>query len=111
MYKIPLNKKVSRKDDFEKVVTRSFTTFTPPTEEIETSVEQFFKDYNRLFFEIPSNGEFNSHEELARRSSEISNFQTETTDIQPLLDEISNLREQLIEANLTIINLESNNQI
>lgn len=107
MFDIPVNKTVANKRTFQKVVDTSFNTFTPTPQDIGVTVEQFFSEYENLFFEIPVEGEFNSHEYLAKRSGEISNFQATTTEIQPLLDEISNLRDQLLSANLRIVELET----
>lgn len=107
MFDIPVNKTVANKQTFEKVADTTFNTFTPTPQNIEISIDQFFNDYENLFFEIPIVGDFNSHEYLARRSGEISNFQAATTEIQPLLDEISNLRDQLLSANLRIVELET----
>jgi len=104
---ISIKKTVYQKDTFGKVIDRSFKTFTQPlTEDQERTIEQFFSEYERLFLEIPPEGDNQSHEYLLKRSSEIVDFEKDTTDIQPLLDEISQLRaqvleyqEQLIEAN------------
>lgn len=104
---ISIKKTVYKKDTFGKVVDRSFKAFTQPvTEEQETTIEQFFSDYDNLFLEIPAEGDIQSHAYLINKSSELVDFEKDTTDIQPLLDEISQLRaqvleyqEQLIEAN------------
>jgi len=107
MFDIQLSKTVVNKQDFSKVVGSSFSTFQEPQPEELIGVDEFFQEYDRLFFDIPVDGATNSHSYLAQRSGEYSNFEKDTTDIQPLLDEIANLREQLIEANNTIIELES----
>jgi len=104
---ISIKKTVYKKDTFGKVVDRSFKTFTQPlTVEQERTIEQFFSDYDSLFLEIPAEGDIQSHQYLITKSSELVDFEKDTTDIQPLLDEISQLRaqvleyqEQLIEAN------------
>lgn len=98
MAKVDLRKTVYNKDQFSRVVGgREFTTFgiedaTP------FSVEDFFNEYENLFLTIPVFGEVNTHEYLVRKSSELVGFQRTTEDIQPLLDEITNLREQLLQA-------------
>lgn len=99
MAKVDLRKTVYNRNEFDKVVgDRNFTTFTPPTEEQELTVDEFFQAYEDLFLTIPVNGGNKSHEYLIRRSSELVGFQRTTEDIQPLLDEISSLRQQLLEA-------------
>lgn len=107
MFEVDILKTVTNKEDFNKVVGSSFNTFTEPEADAALSVEGFFEEYERLFFDIPAEGDTNSHQFLANKSGEYSNFEKDTTDIQPLLDEIASLREQLIEANNTIIELES----
>lgn len=52
-------------------------------------------------------GENNSHEYLVRKSSELINFEANTEEIQPLLDEIAQLRQQLLSANQQILDLET----
>jgi hypothetical protein len=106
MAKVDLRKTVYNKDQFSRVVGgREFTTFgiqdaTP------FSVEDFFQQYDALFLTIPVFGEVNTHEYLVRRSSELVGFQRTTEDLQPLLDEITNLREQLLAARQENINLQ-----
>lgn len=94
---IQIKKTVFSKDNFEKVIDRSFKTFAQPLPvEEERTVEQFFTDYDNLYFEIPPEGETNSHQYLAQKSSELVDFDKNTDDIQPLLDEIAQLREQIL---------------
>lgn len=104
--KIELKKTVFPRNEFQKVVNTSFTTFVEPVEETELSVDDFFVEYERLYFEIPVTGEVNSHEYLIRRSRELVDFEEDTVDIQPLLEEIASLREQLLTANQTILELQ-----
>ena len=95
---IKIQKTVYNKDQFDKVVDRSFKTFAQPKPvEEQTSIEEFFSLYEQFYFEIPVEGELNSHRVLVERSSELVEFEKNTEDIQPLLDEISILREQILE--------------
>ena len=98
MAKVDLRKTVYNKDQFSRVVGgREFTTFG--IEDVAPfSVEDFFNEYENLFLTIPVFGGVNTHEYLVRKSSELVGFQRTTEDIQPLLDEITNLREQLLQA-------------
>jgi len=104
--KIELKKTVFPRNEFQKVINTSFTTFVEPVEDTELSVDDFFIEYERLYFEIPVTGEVNSHEYLIRRSRELVDFEEDTVDIQPLLEEIASLREQLLTANQTILELQ-----
>lgn len=104
---ISVEKTVFEKGNFEKVIDTSFKTFVRPATSTETtSVEEFFRIYDEIFFEIPAEGEINSHEYLIRRSSEIVDVSPDSHDIQPLLDEIAQLREQLLLANEQILELQ-----
>lgn len=103
---VKIQKTVFQKEQFDKSIDREFKTFAQPVlEEEEPTVEQFFVDYENLYFEIPPEGETNSHEYLIKRSSELVNFEKDTEDIQPLLDEIAQLREQNLEYQQQIIEL------
>jgi len=65
-----------------KVVDTSFKTFAKPVPAEDTdTVEELFRLYNKLYLRIPS------------------------VDIQPLLDEITQLRQQLLSANQEILAL------
>lgn len=95
---VKIEKKVYTKDQFDKVVDRSFKTYAQPVPvEEQPTVEDFFVLYDQLFFEIPVEGDTNSHRFLIERSSELVDFEKTTEDIQPLLDEIATLREQILE--------------
>ena len=97
MAKIDLRKTVYNKDQFSRVVGgREFTTFGIQPGTI-FSVEDFFTQYDNLFLTIPVFGDTNSHEFLVRKSGELVGFQRTTDDIQPLLDEITSLRDQLLQ--------------
>jgi hypothetical protein len=110
MNDIKIQKTVFNATEFNKVVDTSFSTFTQPVVEEDTdTVENFFRLYEKLYFVIPPEGEVDSHEYLIRRSSELVDFERTTEEIQPLLDEISQLREQLLQANQQILDLETAN--
>lgn len=95
---VRLQKTVFEKGNFDKVVDRSFNTFAQPiaVEDLPT-VEEFFDLYEQLYYEIPIEGTTQSHQYLIQKSSELVDFQKDTEDIQPLLDEIAILREQILE--------------
>src|SRR5210317_1600402 len=99
------------KEDLDKVIDRSFSTFGQPVPaEDGVTVEEFFIYYEELFNEIPLNGPTNSHEYLVKTSGGLLEFEKDTEDIQPLLDEIAQLRQQLLEANQEIIDLSTPEQ-
>lgn len=104
---IKIQKTVYKKDSFGKVIDRGFKSFVDPTplDDVKT-IENFFKDYEDLYLDIPIEGEGSSHRYLVERSSELLDLEDNLQDIQPLLDEIAELREQLLEANTKNIDLE-----
>lgn len=107
MAKVDLRKTVYNKDQFNRVVGgREFTTFTLDGDGVQFTVDDFFVEYDNLFLSIPILGDNNSHEYLVRRSGELVGFQRTNEDIQPLLDEITSLRQQLLEARQEAINLQ-----
>lgn len=106
MFNSLIKKTVVDKPTGERVLLREFTTFTQPVEDVEGSIESFFEEYERLFFEIPVSGDTQSHEFIVRRSSEYSGFEKDTEEIDSLLEEIEALREQNLELEQTIIDLE-----
>lgn len=107
--KFKLQKTVQQKEEFSKVVSREFTTFTQPTdEEIGDTVQELFRLYDKLYLEIPLDG-VQSHTYLIEESSKLVDITQENPEIQPLLDEISDLRERLLIANQQIFDLENQN--
>lgn len=94
---VQIKKTVFKKDEFGKVIDRNFKTFSQPIPiEQQRSVEEFFEDYENLYYEIPPEGESQSHQYLIARSTELVDFDKDTSEIQPLLDEIAQLREQIL---------------
>jgi hypothetical protein len=95
-------------DEFNRVINKDFTTFVQPSTGTDTdTIEELFRLYDKFYFEIDLRGETNSHEYLIRRSSELVQLEQTSEDIQPLLDEIAQLREQNLQLNEQLINLES----
>lgn len=106
---IPIRKTVYNKEKYTKVVDREFKTFrNQETEESTDTVTELFRLYEKLFYEIPKQGETNSHRYIIERSSELVDFEKNNEDIEPLLREITELRRELLNANRRIIELESN---
>ena len=105
---IEIVKTVFSTGKFNKVVDTSFKTFTQPVpEEDPDTPEELFRLYEKLYYSIDITGETNSHEYLIKKSSELVNFDRVTEDIQPLLDEIAQLRDQNLALNQQLIDLET----
>lgn len=103
---VQIRKTVYNREQAQRVIDTEFTTFNQPAPVDEgLTVEEFFAAYEELFLDIPLLGETNSHEFLLTRSGTLVNFERDTTDIQPLLDEIAQLRNQNLVAQQEIIDL------
>lgn len=104
--KIQIQKTVYNSAGLSKIVDREFKAFAEPVPVQDTdTVDELFRLYDKLYLEIPLNGEINSHEYLITRSSELVNVDLDNEAIQPLLEEISELRTELLAANQEIANL------
>jgi len=107
MAKFELNKTILNKDQYQKVIDTSFIQNTPPIPiENTVTVEQFFTLYDTLFYDIPVEGDTNSHLYLVRRSGEYANAEIANDEIQVLLDEITSLQEENLNLNKQIIELQ-----
>lgn len=105
---VKIEKTVFKNTDFDKVVDRSFKTFKQPETVVDTdTVDELFRLYDKLFYSIPAEGS-KSHQYLVERSMEIYKFEQDQTEIQPLLEEIADLRERLLAANQEIISIKTN---
>ena len=106
---VKLNKQVFGKVSYPNVVDTEFSQLVQPeqTLEVETpmTVAEFFQEYDRLFYEIPQRGSFGSHQELVDRSAGYIGVVGQSEEIQALLDEINDLRTQLLQAQQEIVNL------
>lgn len=92
---------------YRKAIDTEFRQLVVPEEPVEeeVTVDRFFELYEELFFQIPITGETNSHEYLVRRSSEYVGGELLTDNEKALIDEINSLRQQLLEANKSIVDI------
>ena len=105
---VTLTKQVYDKNQYQKVIDTSFTQLVQPTttttDSALPSVDQFFDYYNQLFFDIPKFGEINSHEYLIKTSQEyIGTSNIVNDEIQALINEITELRQENLELQQQII--------
>ena len=106
---VNIQKTVFSTADFNKVVDSTFKTFVQPVPEQDTDTpEELFRLYEKLYYVIDVTGETNSHEYLVKKSSELLTFDRVTEDIQPLLDEIAQLRTDNLNLTQQILTLETN---
>jgi len=107
--KIQLRKGSYNSEQYKKVIDTEFKTFVQEQSIVDNdTVEELFRLYDKLYHNIPLEGEVNSHQYILNRSSELVDLEKTSEDIQPFLDEIAQLRQQLLDANETIFELENN---
>ncbi len=97
---IPIEKKVYKKDIYEKVVNTQFNQLINSQTEEETptfTIDDFFDLYENLFYQIPREGDTNSHRYIIEKEAEYLGIIINQDDIQALLDEITTLRQQLLD--------------
>lgn len=105
--KYNINKTLLNKRDYQKTINTQFTELVPPPPEVvvEPTVDDFFQLYDTLFFDIPKNGDTNSHEYLVKRSGEYIGEQALSDEFLALVEEVTDLRQQLLDARREIAEL------
>ena len=96
---IELNKQVFDKSELDKTINTSFSQLINTnvvTTGSQVTVEEFFSNYESLFYQIPKNGINNSHEYLVKQSGNYIGQNLINDTIQALLEEIQTLREENI---------------
>ena len=108
---VDLKIEVFNKDQYKQVIDTNFSqlgvTSVSASAENTISVEEFFGNYNSIFYDIPPNGETNSHEFLVRESGQYINFDQIADEILALQEEIAGLRKELLAEQIKVIELES----
>ena len=96
---IPIEKQVFDKDTFGRVVDTQFHQLLNNVSE-ETpifTIEDFFQLYEQLFYQIPKEGDTDSHRYILEKEAEYLGVIVNQDDIQALLEEITNLRQQVLD--------------
>ena len=105
---VQLVKKVYNSAELQQYTVETFQTFTDPeVVPVEEEIQSFFDLYEKLYHEIDPEGEINSHRYLVNRSSELLTFEEQTLEIEPLLDEIAQLREENLKLNQQLLDKET----
>jgi hypothetical protein len=105
MSRIPLEKTVFNKDAFDKVINRQFSQL-PPAVQVDAqdaaipsfTIEDFLALFNSLYDFLPED----ILRQLLERIAGTLGVRIDDTDIQALLDEITSLRQQLVEIQTTV---------
>jgi len=115
--KISFNNVTYDSNSYSQVVNTSFTQLgvksIPQQIEEQPTVNEFFDMYNQMFYNIPETGEINSHEYIIQKSSDYIGFNPNQEELLALQNEISQLRQELLDAQKQLVNLQSStsNQI
>jgi hypothetical protein len=99
---VKIQKTVFNKAAFNETVNTEFTqlvtTPDPSFFDINLATQNdFWILYEKFFYEIPKDGEINSHEYLAKTSGEYASYEPQAEEIQALLEEIAELRTENLE--------------
>ena len=107
MSQIPIEKQVFDKDAFGKVINTQFSyLLNNQAEETPTfTIEDFFQLYEDLFYQIPKEGDSNSHQYILQKEADYLGISISQDDVQALLDEITLLRQQVLETQQTVNDL------
>ena len=111
--RVDLQKEGFNKLDYPRTINVEFSELSVPTVnddlDAQVTVEDFFNLYNDLFYDIPAEGESNSHAYLVRTSGEYIAFDETDAEIEALRNEITALREENLELEKEIFTLSNPN--
>jgi len=105
MTQIPVQKTVFNKDQFSRVVNTQFSQLINQgieEDQLSFTVDDFFQLYEEVFYQIPKEGDTNSHRYILQREADYLGVSISQDDIQALLNEITSLRQQVLDAQTTI---------
>jgi hypothetical protein len=106
--RINLDKGVFSKESFDKLVDRNFKSLgqTIDATGTEFTITDFFALYESLFYQIPKEGDLESHRYIFNKTASYLGIPVgDEIDIQALLNEITTLREDLLTSNKTLLDL------
>ena len=108
MAQIPVQKTVFNKNNYEQVININFSQllnnqFTEDTPSF--TVDDFFQLYENLFFQIPKEGDINSHRYIIQKEADLLGINIDNTNVQALLDEITTLRQELLDTQQLITSI------
>lgn len=93
----------------ESVLDTNFSFFSKTIATPDFTIEDFFQLYEELFYQIPKEGDVESHRYILEKEAEYLGVKlADDVDIQALLDEITSLRQQLLEAKTIITDYTKN---
>jgi hypothetical protein len=97
---INIEKTVFDKNQYYRFIDNKFKFFInqdAAEEEIVFTIEDFFELYEQVFYQIPKEGDTDSHRFILEKEAEYLGVIISQDDIQALLDEITSLRQQVLD--------------
>ncbi len=100
---IPVQNLIYSKSTFSKVINTQFSELNAsPVTTTDTTVEAFFELYDELFSIIPKEGDIESHRAILTREADYLGVRiADDNEIQALLQEITDLRQQLLQTEVS----------
>ena len=108
MSQISVQKTVFNKDTYGRVIDTQFRQLINQDIVDETpsfTIDDFFQLYEDLFYQIPKEGDSNSHQYILQKEADYLGISISQDDVQALLDEITLLRQQVLETQQTVNDL------
>ena len=108
MSQISVQKTVFNKDTYGRVIDTQFRQLINQDVINETpsfTIDDFFQLYEDLFYQIPKEGDSNSHQYILQKEADYLGISISQDDVQALLDEITLLRQQVLETQQTVNDL------
>lgn len=112
MSQIPVQKTVFNKDQYGRVINTQFSQLInqgAEEDQLSFTVDDFFELYEELFYQIPKEGDTNSHQYILQKEADYLGVSISQDDVQALLNEITSLRQQVLDAQTTINELTRTN--
>ena len=109
MSQIPIEKQVFDKNAFGRVINTQFHQLLNDQAEENPifTIEDFFQLYEQLFYQIPKEGDTNSHRYILEKEADYLGVIVNQEDIQALLNEITNLRQQVLDTQTALASIQT----
>jgi hypothetical protein len=109
MSQIPVQKTVFNKDTYGRVIDTQFHQLINQgiVETPSFTIDDFFQLYEDLFYQIPREGDTNSHRYILQKEADYLGVSISQDDIQALLNEITSLRQEVLDSQQIIKDLTS----
>lgn len=110
--RVIITKTSYNKSQFDQVVDNQFNQLVPAsTASVAQTIDvnQFFQAYENLFYQIPKLGDTNSHQYLVNKSSNYIDENAISDEVQALLEEITQLRQENLDLQRQIITIQVEN--